>query len=47
MSKEESVAAVGRHWSTKNSPSFMASGSGASEPLKIFQKPPSEVFAVS
>lgn len=47
MSKEGSVTAVGGYWSAKNFSSFMASGSGASEPLKIFQKSHSEVFAVS
>lgn len=47
MSKEGSVAAVGQNCSAKSSPSFVASGSGASEPLKIFQKPHSEAFALS
>lgn len=47
MSKEGSVTAVGENCSAKNSLSFVASGSGASEPLKIFQNPHSEAFAVS
>lgn len=35
MSKEGRVAAVGGNWFAKNSPPFVASGLGASEPLKI------------
>lgn len=39
MSKEGSVAVVGGHWSTKHSPLFAASGSGASESFWRLSKP--------
>lgn len=35
MSKEGTVATVGGNWSAENSSSFVTSGLGASEPLKI------------